>query len=677
MYSVNDLFNAIVADVTTCLPRIGSLIPDSPTGEFGDARGLPCATTAEVAAFALTNSIGKKCVDIVSDNAADQCLLNYLESNSVCANWRPPSKVVPPRIVHLGRIRDNPDYGGFVEASKTSILERMRTCLKDTFLRPTPESLLRLAPSFDGQSPFSWENIFLLGDVGPGAAYAASGNTWYDKFYQSTLTYTSPDIWRAYVQSLPPYSTRWFAENQRNNRYGREEVLGGIFDSVPKNFFTDRSIDKQPSLNMVAQKGLAMIMAEFLKQKYGFDLRFQPAINAELARRGSIDDSNATIDLKDASNRIPWAFVKWSLEGTELLHFLSVLRTEKTLMPWGEWLENHLCSGMGNGFTFVLQTAIFMSLVEAVYDLFGLKMKRQPDLGSTMNERLKALEDLLGEEADFSTSEVRRIQKLVVQKSLETQDLPGWAVFGDDIICPSKIAGEVVKTLGYIGATVNLDKSFLKGDFRESCGMDWYRGDLVRGVYCKTLTHPHDRMITLNRLIEWSCITGIPLRRACTELWKTLGKSIVKVPLHESHFAGLRVPSWRARSGPLSSEIKELQGAYQAKVKTYLAYVPVVRKRSFSGAQLSIYGPGLLLSMIRGDCRSSLPSMTPRIESHVAEGKYILSMALAKEHKETYFEQKWCWTSCWDNMINPYLDAARMDAALALNLGSLPWFSKL
>jgi hypothetical protein len=59
-------------------------------------------------------------------------------------------------------------------------------------------------------------------------------------------------------------------------------------------------------------------------------------------------------------------------------------------------------------------------------------------------------------------------------------------VFGDDIIVPSECAEFVIDDLESFGLLVNRTKSFWRGAFRESCGVDAYNGVDVTPVRWKT-----------------------------------------------------------------------------------------------------------------------------------------------------------------------------------------------
>jgi hypothetical protein len=58
-------------------------------------------------------------------------------------------------------------------------------------------------------------------------------------------------------------------------------------------------------------------------------------------------------------------------------------------------------------------------------------------------------------------------------------------VYGDDIIVSRKYAHQVVNWLQDVGLQVNIKKSFLEGNFKESCGVDAYKGVDITPFYLK------------------------------------------------------------------------------------------------------------------------------------------------------------------------------------------------
>lgn len=670
------LYSALCSDLYDFCPRVARDLPDSFRGAFADPGSDFSAP--EVAALALAKNLGKKLLDVVSSDAEDRCLLNFLESNNSCAGWAPPKKPVPPYAVVGGYPKPRLDYQGVHAVRDRELLDLLKLCLRSIFTRTTPLSLTKEFADFDGSDPWGWSNVFLCGNIGPGAAIDASGTSWYEKFYQSPLSCSSHLLWREYRKTMPQGSLRALAEGQREGEFGHLKVQGGRYSSVRKKWDSDRSIDIQPSLNMWAQKGIACIANAFVRSAYGVNLTIQQLINRELARRGSISDDIATIDESEASNRIPWAFVEWALEGTEILEVLRVARCEYILMPWGEWLRLHMCSGMGNGFTFVLMTAINLAAVEAIHIYRGREFKRL-SIPVADDSWLRNQTYFNGEHERFvgTTGDIVKVlsKKRVLEEWAATEltklDLPSWGVFGDDILCKGELYEDLVHLLELTNARVNLDKSYPKGNFRESCGGDYWRGHDVRAVYAKSLATPHDIVSLLNRLLVWSAKHGIPLGRTCKLLWSNCKKHVSYVPLHEDDHAGLRVPEIYARSGPLDMQLKEIARALQRPIRSYNALVPQRVVRTASGAQVSIYGVGILLSMVRRETTSNWAgkevTATPRPPG--SRGKPEYSFASRVEPGCVVYDAQWRWSTDWDHAPLPLPNAQKMECAISLNLG--------
>lgn len=344
-------------------------------------------------------------------------------------------------------------------------------------------------------------SVLQHGRFGPGASIGARGEDFYTKSSDSLLTCTSPGIYRAYSSyvSTIPY---WRAsEIIRACVYGEVDIVeGSKLSFVPKNNAVARSICTEPSLNMFAQLGYGKLIEDRLKRRYSIDLSDQPDINAALARRGSVDQSYFTIDLSMASDSISLNMLERFVP-PHVVSMLEALRSPVTTTPNGEEIVLHMVSSMGNGFTFPLQTALFCCAVDAAFRTDNTPMRR-------------------------------------VDRAKGT--LPNFGVFGDDIIGPNGLYDKVARLLELLGFTVNTEKSFSDGFFRESCGSDYYLGFNVRGVYIKSLKTDAARYVAINRLNEWSAQTGILLPRTISYLVSKTRRLFV--PLHESDDSGIRVP---------------------------------------------------------------------------------------------------------------------------------------
>lgn len=237
---------------------------------------------------------------------------------------------------------------------------------------------------------------------------------------------------------------------------------------VPKNAKTDRSIVIEPILNSFHQKGIGSYLKTRLL-RFGIDL-YDQSINQRSALRGSLDGSLATIDLSMASDCLALELVH-ELLPPDWTDLLARLRTGYVWLPESvteEMIENHLAGGprreasnshtydpithryesrllrlekfssMGNGYTFELESLIFYSLVYGVCRSLHLPVK------------------------DIS-------------------------VFGDDLIVPKAAVSRLTEVLIYCGFTVNTEKSYSSGPFRESCGADYLNGMDIRPFYQKSL----------------------------------------------------------------------------------------------------------------------------------------------------------------------------------------------
>lgn len=199
------------------------------------------------------------------------------------------------------------------------------------------------------------------------------------------------------------------------------------YTTVPKNAKTDRGICKEPALNSFVQLGTGSVIRDRLL-RFGIDLSKQER-NQDFARR-AYSDGLATIDLSRASDSVAYATVDLLLP-KDWVSLLDVSRSPATLVE-KEVVILEKYSSMGNGYTFELETLIFL----------GICLACVPE----------------NEHADVS-------------------------VYGDDIIVPAAYAPRVVEVLNFLGFSTNIEKSFLAGNFFESCGTDWFKGLPVRPFY--------------------------------------------------------------------------------------------------------------------------------------------------------------------------------------------------
>lgn len=439
------------------------------------------------------------------------------------------------------------------------------------------------------------DQLWQLGRTGPGSSVGALGTDFYTKMFSSPGACTSERIANLYDHSIRKGSLWSKAESLRLSEYGPPDIVAGSrLSFAVKNATISRVTCTEPLLNMFFQLGLGKLIERRLIQFFGIDVRNQQNKNRELARVASISGRLCTIDLASASDTVSLGMLEAFLP-EELLFWLKLFRSPNAELPDGSWEELHMVSSMGNGFTFPLETAIFACVVSAVYRLEGIPLRRTKCV--LRQSRLQTLNSLrYGLDFPDDPSQVKWKHG-------------NFGVFGDDIIADSSVNRKIIRLLNLLGFQVNTEKSFFEGPFRESCGADYFDGLPVRGVYIKSLKSMASRYVAINRLNEWSALTGIRLRRTVRYLAKHVRK--IYVPLDENDDAGIRVPSTLLRrlecvvEAPGSKPWRPLYGTVR-----YKAWAPKPLQLRHCDKTCKVRGPGrnriyngdgLILAYLRGD----------------------------------------------------------------------------
>jgi hypothetical protein len=367
--------------------------------------------------------------------------------------------------------------------------------LHNFFFPPTDQSRAK----WDGQDFILTQTEMSKGwGVGPGASIGAVETDFYTKLASSTLDASDSALHKLYVQGIRHNPTWLGMEISRAEAFGYGITTSSKLSFVPKTSVISRTICTEPLLNMIFQKGIASVLERRLRQVFGIDLSLQPDKNRELALIGSVTGEFGTIDLSSASDSMSLATVR-EFFPKEVVTLLERCRTGATVLPDGSMLELHMISSMGNAFTFPLQTIFFAALVYGAYSVLGIK----PDYP-------------------------------------RGHSLGNFAVFGDDIIVVTKAYDLVCEMLAATGFSVNVDKSFNEGLFRESCGRDFYFGRNVRGVYFKKLQDANDCYSAINRLNRWSAEHQVRLPRTVQFLASRV--RFLPIPFDEDDAHGIKVP---------------------------------------------------------------------------------------------------------------------------------------
>jgi hypothetical protein len=274
---------------------------------------------------------------------------------------------------------------------------------------------------------------------GPGAVAGRSG-----RFFDKSRFTSWPDK----LQSLYPWEFMGKMPTDARDKPPNHEVPARLV-CVPKTAKGPRIIAAEPAEHMFCQNLFASwlndrisgtVMSKFI------DFRDQSK-SGRLVLKASLDRKLATIDLSSASDRLSLYVVERIFRSNpSILKAIHASRTRWLKLPNGECLELKKFASQGTALTFPVQTVVFWVIAMACcYS------------GTPSNDGLNKFRE-----------KVR--------------------VYGDDIIIPTARYAEVVELLTTLGLKVNKEKSFSMGNFRESCGVDAFKGYDVTPVKPKTTT---------------------------------------------------------------------------------------------------------------------------------------------------------------------------------------------
>jgi hypothetical protein len=230
---------------------------------------------------------------------------------------------------------------------------------------------------------------------------------------------------------------------------------------VPKDSRGPRVISCEPHELMYIQKGIMRKLYDHLESHplTAGQLNFtDQSINNDLARLASLDGGLATLDLKDASDRVSLHLVR-QVFPDDWVECLEACRSEETILPKGKGIVKlNKFAPMGSACCFPVEALVFWTCAQAVIRL------------TTHNLALRS----------FRYRQIRPVY-----------------VYGDDILCDTVFADDIMEGLETIGLLVNRSKSYVSGPFRESCGGDYHNGYDVTPVRVrKDLTNVGTRLQT-------------------------------------------------------------------------------------------------------------------------------------------------------------------------------------
>lgn len=197
--------------------------------------------------------------------------------------------------------------------------------------------------------------------------------------------------------------------------------------AVPKSWKSLRGITPLALLNLFRSYGVGIAIEHKLRH-WGLDIKHLQEAHALAIKDFSLDLTHVTADLSTASD----SFMIWLLNMVLPRDWFCELKYLFTRRLSIDGVEGTTLSAlpMGNAATFPVETLIFYCLIRAI--------------GSLTNT--------------YGT----------------------FSVYGDDLIYPTSIHRIVVALFPQFGFKLNLEKTFVKVNFRESCGADYFAGVNVR-----------------------------------------------------------------------------------------------------------------------------------------------------------------------------------------------------
>lgn len=192
---------------------------------------------------------------------------------------------------------------------------------------------------------------------------------------------------------------------------------------VPKSWKALRPITPLTLIALYYSYGVGSQIEQRLRD-YGLDIRRLQERHRRLVENFSISRSHATADLRSASQSLLCDLLNRVLPRDWYNAAKKSFTHQQEIGGVMHYVES--VAPMGNGLTFPLETLVFYVILKAL-------------------------------------AELSKVRGLI-------------SVYGDDLIYPARLHRYVAVVFPLLKFRLNLDKTFVKAHFRESCGSDFYRG---------------------------------------------------------------------------------------------------------------------------------------------------------------------------------------------------------
>lgn len=314
--------------------------------------------------------------------------------------------------------------------------------------------------------------------------------------------------------------------------------------TVPKSCSALRTITVEPVLNQFSQQALNEHLRTEIRKCFILSrcLNLDSQVpNQLLALEGSRSRTWCTMDLSSASDLLSNELVK-----TVFSHFpifsemMQRFRTPDVSLGEDRVISLKKYAGMGNATTFPVQSVVFAII---------------------------AITAITSREKFLSSGKLRRAARCV-------------RIFGDDIIIRSEHFSRVADWITFLGLKINQGKTFSTGNFRESCGVDAYRGIDVTPVYLR-----HDPEVTSKKPNQLASLVSTSNQlwlkgyyRCSNEIRKIVEEALGPLPLVPSNSSGL---GWHTRQNVTSLQ-RWSESLHRFEFRSYVP-IPIRRKDKLDG----------------------------------------------------------------------------------------------
>jgi hypothetical protein len=215
---------------------------------------------------------------------------------------------------------------------------------------------------------------------------------------------------------------------------------------VPKDSRGPRLISKEPLNNQWVQQGILRKLVPFLERHEltGGHVNFtNQQVNRNLSLLHSMNGPLVTMDMKDASDRVSLSLVEYLFGDIPLLDALLATRTRRTRLPDGTLITLNKFAPMGSALCFPIEALVFFVMIVSYISITHRKSVK------------------------FSSRNVY--------------------VYGDDLVVPREDYAGITLFLESVHLKVNTSKCCVGSSFRESCGLDAFRGVEITPLKIRTL----------------------------------------------------------------------------------------------------------------------------------------------------------------------------------------------